>query len=113
MKRNLFDKIIKQNVMRSKPKINRDKIARDKLKDKIIRVFRHFLKQKKKIKERKKLEKKKEHNERLIKDGIIRDIRACFEKGEDYHELKRISKIITTSKMKIMVIKLSIDAYLT
>ena len=49
MKRNLFDKIIKQNVIRSKPKINRDKIVRDKLKDQIIRVFRHFLKQKKKI----------------------------------------------------------------
>ena len=68
---------------------------------------------KKKKKERKELEKKKEHNKRLIKGGIIRDIRAFFEQGEDYHEPKRISKIITTSKMKIMVINLSLDEYLT
>ena len=37
--KNMFDKLIKQNVMRDKPKINRDKlrdkINRDKLKDKV------------------------------------------------------------------------------
>ena len=49
------------------------------------------MKQKKK-KERKELEKKKEHNERLIKDRIITDIRILFEQEKDYYELKRVSK---------------------
>ena len=40
-------------------------------------------------KERKKLVQKKETNERLIKDRIIRDIRTIFEQQEDdYCKLK-------------------------
>ena len=50
------------------------------------------MKQKKKKKERKELEKKKEYNERLIKDGIITDIRILFEQEKDYYELKRVIK---------------------
>ena len=50
-------------------------------------IFGHFLKQEKK----KKIEKKK-HNERIIKDRIIKDIRALFEQQEeDYYEPKRVT----------------------
>ena len=49
------------------------------------------MKQKKIKQERKELGKKKEHKERLIKDGIIRDIRILFKQEEDYFEPKRIS----------------------
>ena len=46
-------------------------------------IFGHFLKQKKK---------KKKHNERIIKDSIIKDIRTLFEEEEeDYYEPKRVS----------------------
>ena len=83
--RNLFDKSIKQNVMR-----NRSKIIRNKLKDKIIRDTWTLYETEEEKKERKDLEKKKEHNERLNKDGIIRDIMAHFEQEEDYYELKRV-----------------------
>ena len=65
--------------MRNKPKIIRDKlkdkIVRIKLKDKIIRdIWTHF-ETEEETKGRKELEKKKEHNERLIKDGIVNNIR--------------------------------------
>ena len=83
--RNLFYKSIKQNVMR-----NRSKIIRNKLKDKIIRDTWTLYETEEEKKERKDLEKKKEHNERLNKDGIIRDIMAHFEQEEDYYELKRV-----------------------
>ena len=46
-------------------------------------IFGHFLKQKKK---------KKKHNERIIKDTIIKDIRTLFEEEEKgYYEPKRLS----------------------
>ena len=83
--RDLFDKSIKQNVMR-----NRSKIIRNKSKDKIIRDTWTLYETEEEKKERKDLEKKKEHNERLNKDGIIRDIMAHFEQEEDYYELKRV-----------------------
>ena len=83
--RNLFDKSIKQNVMR-----NRSKIIRNKLKDKIIRDTWTLYETEEEKKERKDLEKKKEHNERVNKDGMIRDIMAHFEQEEDYYELKRV-----------------------
>ena len=83
--RHLFDNSIKQNMMRSKPKIIRenlkDKIIRDKLKDKIATDIWTLFE-----KERKELEKKKENNEKLIRDGIIRDIRTLLEQEEDYYE---------------------------
>ena len=45
-----------------------------------------------KRKERKKLEKKKELNERLIKDRIIRDIRTLFGKEEEnYYKPERVN----------------------
>ena len=44
-----------------------------------------------KKKERKELEKKKKHNERLIKNRIIRDIRTLFEQQEeDYYKTKKV-----------------------
>ena len=44
-----------------------------------------------KKKERKELEKKKKHNERLIKNRIIRDIRTLFEQQEeDYCKTKKV-----------------------
>ena len=83
--RHLFDNSIKQNMMRSKPKIIRenlkDKIIRDKLQDKIATDIWTLFE-----KERKELEKKKENNEKLIRDGIIRDIRTLLEQEEDYYE---------------------------
>ena len=50
-------------------------------------IFGHFLK----LKKKKKIDKKQEHNERLIKDRIIRDIGSLFEQQEDYYEHKRES----------------------
>ena len=35
--------------------------------------------------------KKQEHNERSIKDKIIRDIMTLFEREEDYYKPKRVS----------------------
>ena len=47
-------------------------MIRDMLKDKIIRNIQTLFEAEQEKKERKELEKKKEYNERLIKDGIIR-----------------------------------------
>ena len=88
--RHLFDKSIKQNMMRSKPKIIRDnlkdKIIRDKWKDKIATDIWTLFETEEEKKERKELEKKKENNEKLIRDGIIRDIGTFLEQEEDYYE---------------------------
>ena len=88
--RHLFDNSIKQNMMRSKPKIIRenlkDKIIRDKLKDKIATDIWTLFETEEEKKERKELEKKKENNEKLIRDGIIRDIRTLLEQEVDYYE---------------------------
>ena len=66
--RHLFDNSIKQNMMRSKPKIIRenlkDKIIRDKLKDKIATDIWTLFETEEEKKERKELEKKKENNEK-------------------------------------------------
>ena len=43
--------------------------------------------------EEKEERKKPEHNERLIKDKIIRDIRTLFEQKEYYYKPKRVSSI--------------------
>ena len=48
-----------------------------------LEIFGNFLKQNKKTKERKELEKKKKQNERLIKEIMVRDIRTVFEQEED------------------------------
>ena len=65
------------------------------------------MKQNKRKKERN--QKKKEINDRLIEDGIIRDIKTIFEKQEkDYHKPKRLSNFwnkIIILNMKVMVIK--------
>ena len=50
-------------------------------------VFRHFLEQRKKKTE------KKKHNQRIIKDRIIKDIMTLFKQEEDYYEPKRVSNI--------------------
>ena len=60
--------------------------------------------------------KKKKHNERIIKDRIIRDIRTLFEQ-EDYYEHKRVSNFWDNNYIEygLMVIKnrnLSFDEYL-
>ena len=70
---------------------NKSKIIRNKLKDKIIRDTWTLYETEEEKKERKELEKKKEHNERLNKDGIIRDIRIHFEQEGDYYEPKRVN----------------------
>ena len=92
IKRTLFDKLFKQNVIRNKPKIIRakleDKIIRDKLKDKIVRDIQTLFETEEQKKVTKEFEKKKEYNERLIKDGIIRHF---FEREEDYYEPKRVN----------------------
>ena len=58
--RDLFDKSVKQNMMRNKPKV-----IIDKLKDKTFRDIWTLFETREEEKERKELEKKKEHNERL------------------------------------------------
>ena len=72
-------KKIKHNVMGNKPKITRDK-----LKVKIINDIWNLLKQTEKKKE------KIRKNQRITKDGIIRDSRILFEQQEDYYEPKRV-----------------------
>ena len=49
------------------------------------------------MKERKKLEKKKETNNRLIKDRIIRDIKTLFEQEEDYYKPQRVSNVLNNN----------------
>ena len=65
------------------------------------------MKQNKRKKERN--QKKKEINDRLIEDGIIRDIKTIFEKQEkDYYKPKSVSNFwnkIIILNMKVMVIK--------
>ena len=58
--RDLFDKSVKQNMMRNKPKV-----IIDKLKDKTFRDIWTLFETREEEKERKELEKKKEDNERL------------------------------------------------
>ena len=53
-------------------------------------IIERLLKQKKK-KKKERNQRKKEYNERLIKDGIIRDIKTLFEEEEDYYEPKRVN----------------------
>ena len=87
--RNWFDQLIKQNVMRKKPKI-----ITDKLKDKLINdIWKLF---------DKKDGRKKKQNEKIIKDKVIADIRTLFEqeKGEDYYEPKRVSNFWNNNYIK-------------
>ena len=58
--RDLFDKSVKRNMMRNKPKV-----IIDKLKDKTFRDIWTLFETREEEKERKELEKNKEHNERL------------------------------------------------
>ena len=93
--REWFDQLINENVMGKKPEIIRDKlkdtITRDNStlfetkkeerkkkkynnrinKDRIIRDMKTLFETEEEKKERKELQKKKEYNETLIKDGII------------------------------------------
>ena len=60
-------------------------------KDRIIRDIwtRRRKRRKKEIRE---IKKKEEHNERLIKGRIIRDIRTFFEQEEDHYKPKRVKE---------------------
>ena len=80
--RNWFDWLIKQSVMREKPKIiivNETKIINE-----IWRLFNT---------EQEKGDRKKQQNEKIIKGNTIRDIRILFEqeKEEGSYEPKRVS----------------------
>ena len=77
-------------MMRSKPKIVTDKL-KDKLKDKIIRDIWTLFETEQEDQGRRELEKKKEPNERLIKDRIIKGTRTLLNKKKIYHEPKRVS----------------------
>ena len=99
--KNWFDQLIKQNVMRKKPKI-----ITDKLKGKLINdIWKLF-----ETEEEKEDWRKKKQNEKIIKDKIIADIRTLFEqeKEEDYYEPKRVSNFRNNniSSMKVMAIKI-------
>ena len=88
--RNWFDQLIKQNVMRKKPKI-----ITDKLKGKLINdIWKLF-----ETEEEKEDWRKKKQNEKIIKDKIIADIRTLFEqeKEEDYYEPKRASNFCSNN----------------
>ena len=69
-------------MLRSKPKIITDKL-KDKLKDKIIRDIWMLFETEQENQGRRELEKKKEPNEQLIKDRIIKGTRTLFEQEED------------------------------
>ena len=56
---------------------------KDKLKDKIIRDIWMLFETEQENQGRRELEKKKEPNERLIKDRIIKGTRTLFEQEED------------------------------
>ena len=48
--------------------------------------------------EEEKEERKQEHNEILIKDKVIRDIRTLFEQQEeDYYQSKRVSSFLNNN----------------
>ena len=68
------------------------------------------MKQKKKERKKERNEEKKEINDRLLKGGIIRDIRTLSEQEEkDYYKPKRISNFWNNNlNMKVMVIKIEI-----
>ena len=68
-------------MLRSKPKIITDKL-KDKLKDKIIRDIWMLFETEQENQGRRELEKKKEPNEQLIKDRIIKGTRTLFEQEE-------------------------------
>ena len=72
IKKNWYDWLIKQTMAREmKPKL-----IRDKFKDKISRdIWALF-----ETEEEKEKRKKKKHNERIIKDRIIKDIGRLFER---------------------------------
>ena len=53
-----------------------------------------------KQKKKKKKSKKQEHNERSIKDKIIRDIMTLFEWEEDYYKPKRVSSFWNNNYIK-------------
>ena len=83
----------------SKPKKQNNKSllyqkrANRKLKIEDVEIVGHFLQEKKK-KRKKGIREKAKHNERLIKDRIIRDIRALFEqKEEDYCKPERTNNV--------------------
>ena len=60
-------------------------------KDRIIRDI-WTRRRKRRKKEMREIKKKKEHNERLIKGRIIRDIRTFFEQEEDHYKPKRVKE---------------------
>ena len=64
-------------------------------------------------KERKKLG-KKGHNERLIKDRLIKGIRPLFEQEEDYYKPERVNNFWNNNYIEYqkMVINLSLNEYL-
>ena len=83
IKRNWFDRLIKQNVMGKKPKIIRDKLKYKTIND-IWSLFE--------TEEEKEDRSIKDRIIRIIKNRIIRDISALFEQEEqDYYEPKRVS----------------------
>ena len=90
----------RQNIKKSFI-LRENKKQKKKNKDR-IEIFEYFLKQKKK----KKRKKKPEHNERLIKDKIIRDIRSLCEQEEEYYKPKKVSNfLIIILNVKVTVIK--------
>ena len=46
------------------------------------------------------MEKAKEHNEGLIQDGRIRDIRTLFEQEDDYYKSKRVNNFWNNNYIK-------------
>ena len=70
------------------------------------------------MKQKKKKKKKKNHNERIIRDRIIRDIRTLLEQEEDYYKLKRVSNFWNNNYIEYESNgdknrNLSLDEYLT
>ena len=89
--------MVKQTIAREK----KPQIFGDTLKDKIFRDILTLFETKGEYEKRT----KKKHNERIIRERIIRDVRTQQE--EDYYEPKRPSNFWNNSftNMKVMVIK--------
>ena len=105
-KQNVYGRTKKLNKPKTQIRIRNFFILKKKkeVKDRKLEIFGHFLKQEGK-KERKKLEKKEEINNTLIKDWVIRDIRILFQQEEeDYYKPKIVRNFY--NNMKVMVIEI-------
>ena len=54
---------------------------------------------------------RKEQNERLIKDRLIRDFRTLFEQDEGYYKPERVSNFWSSNYINVKVMVIKIETY--